>query len=377
MSVKGFRNLVALEADANGNAPATIELLRVGDWHTPWHGDFEITADDLTRFVSNFEAGVGLVEADKQAPINFGHFGSGEAAGWITRVEATEDGQVLTGHVEWTEDAAQAIKAKKWKYISPEFNPRAWPWEDPEEEFHFVNNVITAAALTNIPLFKRLKPITASRLAPKEQGVKADTSNQEGDHMTLVLDEVRVKEVTDLTDEEKTFLEESKAELTAEELTKFGIEADAEGDEEEEEEEEKPAAGGAPIDASAINAVTPEELAQLRADAKAGQEARQILAEREARDFVKTHIAAGRVKSDQLDNTVKMLLASKGSERNGLEAFIAGLPENKLLASEQGDAGKGAAEPTISDEEKALAESFGNTPEEIEEYKKSQAEAGK
>lgn len=57
---------VAIKADAQGNAPATIELLRIGDWHTPWHGDFEITMADLHEFAAYFEKGVGLVERSRR-----------------------------------------------------------------------------------------------------------------------------------------------------------------------------------------------------------------------------------------------------------------------------------------------------------------------
>ena len=91
-----------------------------------------------------------------------------KAAGWIKRirVEAVNGTAALMGDVEWTPAAVQAIKDGEWRYLSPEFNPRGYPWEDPEQEFTFVDNVLTGAALTNIPLFKKLKPITASRIPP-------------------------------------------------------------------------------------------------------------------------------------------------------------------------------------------------------------------
>ena len=127
---------------------------------------------------------------------------------------ASEDGTALLGDPDWTPAAKQAIKDGEWKYISPEFNPSSYPWEDPEQEYHFVNNVITGAALTNIPLFKKLKPI---RPPVSPTGVEASATgtsdNSKGDNMKL--EEIRAKEVADLNDEEKTFLAEHKAELTA------------------------------------------------------------------------------------------------------------------------------------------------------------------
>lgn len=60
-------------------------------------------------------------------PIDYDHatdFGRGTgapapAAGWITAIEARDDG--LWAKVEWTERAAAAIKAKEWRFISPVF----------------------------------------------------------------------------------------------------------------------------------------------------------------------------------------------------------------------------------------------------------------
>ncbi|MCO4274273.1 phage protease [Pseudarthrobacter sp. HLT3-5] len=378
MAIKGFHNLVKISADAEGNAPKTIELLRSGKWNTPWHGDFEITPEDIQQYVLNAANGVGLVAADPKVPINYGHASYDKAAAWIPRIYASDDGQALLGDPDWTPAAAQAIKDGEWKYISPEFNPTSWPWEDPEEEFRFVKNVITGAALTNIPLFKKLKPITASRLPTKV--VNADQTGNGDNHKgeTMTLEEIRAKQVAELNDEEKSFLAEHKSELTAEELKTYGLEeeAPAETPETPEVPEQKPETPTAPIEASAIKGITDEEIAQLRADAQAGIEAKKQLAENEARNFIKASITSGRVKSDQQENAVKLLLASKGEQRTALESFINALPENKLLGDEKGS-GKGEAETevVITDEEKDLGSNFGNSAEDIAAFKKSQSES--
>ena len=167
--MKGFVTKTPIKADSNGQVPSTINLLKAGTWNTPWHGDFELTGEDLEEMVANFAEGVGLVAEDEtKAPLNYGHMMADKAAGWIKRirVEAVNGTAALMGDVEWTPAAVQAIKDGEWRYLSPEFNPRGYPWEDPEQEFTFVDNVLTGAALTNIPLFKKLKPITASRIPP-------------------------------------------------------------------------------------------------------------------------------------------------------------------------------------------------------------------
>lgn len=206
--MKGFVTKAPIKADKNGNVPTTINLLKAGSWNTPWHGDFELTGDDLEEMAGHFGEGIGLVDEDeKQAPLNYGDLAGDKAAGWMKRlyVQAVNGTAALLADVEWTPAAVQAIKDGEWKYISPEFNPRGWPWEDPEQEFTFVDNVLTGAALTNIPLFKKLKPIRASRIPPftavtASQPGGGDKHNQ-GEPMKL--EDILAKQVSERTEEEK------------------------------------------------------------------------------------------------------------------------------------------------------------------------------
>lgn len=358
---KGFHNLVKIKADSTGQAPKTIELLRTGEWHTPWHGDFEITKQDLQQFAANVQAGVGLVADDPKVPLNYGHASYDKAAGWISHVYVSDDGEALLGDPEWTPAAVEAIKGGEWKYISPEFNPRDWPWEDPEEEYHFVNNVLTGAALTNIPLFKKLKPITASRIKP-EKAIKASAAGDGDKHNQgepMDLKEIRAKQVADLTEEEKTFLSENKADLTAEELSTFGLEKtddEAVNADAAKEAADKAAAEQAEADAKAAAeqaekakieasrnggvSITADRLAKLEADAQAGREARQQLDQRDAEEIVDRSIKAGQIKSGDKARWTKQLLASRGDDRKELETLLAGLPKNEIDGKELGDAGR-------------------------------------
>lgn len=45
---------------------------------------------------------------------------SGEAAGWMTRLELSEDGQALPAHVEWADGATDAIKSEEVEVHLPE-----------------------------------------------------------------------------------------------------------------------------------------------------------------------------------------------------------------------------------------------------------------
>ncbi|MFB6518587.1 phage protease [Streptomyces sp. NPDC056401] len=336
---------IQIKADTKGNLPSEIELLHTGTWNAPWHGEWETTPGDLLDYVRNFEAGIGLVEADKRAHINFDHM-AGKAAGWITSLRTSEDGFRLIGSVEWTDSGREALIKGEYCYISPEFNPRAYPWEDPEEEYHFVPNVLTAAAVTNAPLHKKLKPVMASAVKPKP--VKADSNKDKGDPMNLA--DILAKKLEERTDEEKAFVEEHKEEMTDEQRTAFDAETKddpAKGDEEELDE------NGNPVKASqkGIVTISAAELAKLKASAKAGEEANARLDRKEVEEFVSTHIAAGRIKSGEKKSTVDMLLSLKADARKNTQAFIEALPANERISgSEKGDHGADSATGTAQAE---------------------------
>lgn len=348
--MKGFVTKTPIKADANGNAPSTINLLKAGTWNTPWHGDFELTGVDLEEMATHFGEGVGLVvEAETKAPVNYGPMMGDKAAGWIKRVyvQAVDGTSALLGDVEWTPAAEQAIKDGEWRYLSPEFNPRGYPWEDPEQEFTFGDNVLTGAALTNIPLFKKLQPITASRIPPGKavkasQPVKSDNSNLKGERMNVA--DLRSKEVKDLTDEEKQFLSDNKDQLTDDERTKFGlVEAPAPEPQPEPQPEPTPepapAGDGTPVEASALKGEVSELRAQLKASRDETEALRTKIETKEIDEFLEARIKAGQIKRDQRGDWATTLLASRGAARTALETQLKELPANENIGKELGDSG--------------------------------------
>lgn len=144
-------------ADSSSVAPNVINLLKVGRWETPYHGDIELTGNDLREMVANCERGEGLVDQDREAPVIYFHEGEKIAAGWIKRVfvDVLDGVESLMGEVEWTPAGKQKLEDRELKYLSSEFNPRSYPWEDPLQAMRLVVNVITGAALTNIPLLRK------------------------------------------------------------------------------------------------------------------------------------------------------------------------------------------------------------------------------
>lgn len=363
--MNGLVTKTPIKADSNGQVPTTINLLKAGTWNTPWHGDFELSGEDLNEMVVNFDEGVGLVlEQDTKAPVNYGHLAGDKAAGWMKRlyVDAVNGAAALMADVEWTPAAEQAIKDREWSYISPEFNPRGCPWEDPEQEFTFVDNVLTGAALTNIPLFKKLKPITASRVPPSKVTAsqppdESENSNQ-GEHMKL--EDILAKQVSERSEEEKTFLGEHSADLTDEQKTQLETEvsdqatkdaADKAAEEQATKEKAEADAKAADEEAARVEAsrdgkavtINADRLAKLEADAKAGLEASRKLEEKEVDEFLTARVKAGQIKQDRKDSMAKILLASRGETRQAFEAELTNLPINASIGQELGDAGKEVA----------------------------------
>lgn len=356
---KAVQRTIKLRADKNGSVavPDSIHLMSTGHWHTPWHGAFEMTVADLGEMVTNFDLGIGLVEGSSKAPINYGHDQGGKAAGWIVKLRV--EGEELWGDIEWTPAGRKALEEGEYRYISPEWNPRDYPWENPQIEGEFVENVFCGAALTNIPLFTKLKPVMASRDAANGT---SEIKAKQGEDMDL--SEVRVKKLEELTDEEKAFLAEHKEELTDEERQAFELVDDPETPEEpetpEQEEEEapqepespeEPEAAGTPEEPDHIEgaakplSITADQLAQLQADAKAGREAKEELLRVRLEASVNEHVNRGAIKADQSTEAVEILMASTDAQRDRLVKFMASLPSNELITN--GEIGKDNATDVV------------------------------
>ncbi|MDI3211771.1 phage protease [Arthrobacter sp. AL12] len=379
---KSIRLTQRVQASVSGELPQEIELIHTGSWRTPWHGDFDVTEADIDEAVGHFDAGVYRVRGTEPLPGTLDHLGGDSPAAF--RINALRRaGDRMLAAIDWTTLGKEKIERDEYRYISVEFYPASMPFENPEVEGEMLKNVVTGATLTNDPLLKKLKPVMASARA-------GDGDKHKGETMTL--EEIRAKQVAELTDEEKAFLAEHKSELTAEELKTYGLEEDDEAakaaaakEAAEKEAADKEAADKAAAEAQEAEASQKLEasakklgidLKQLQADAKAGREAKEQLAKNEAVQFVQASVASGRVKSDQQDNAVSLLLASSGKHRTALEAFITSLPENPMLKAEAGS-GKGEAETevVITDEEKDLGSDFGNSAEDIAAFKKAQSES--
>ena len=222
--------------DAKVVIPDTIHLIPIGQWEHDVYGPILITASDIREFVQNFNAKIR-----KGVPITAGHEGFEElpAKGWIVEVEARDTG--LWGKVEWNEGGIESLSDKEFKFFSPEFYR---DYEDPQTH-QIYRNVLTGGALTKSPYFKELEAIVFSEQKLKKQ-FNTNTNMFE-------LKDLVVKDITTLTDEEKAFLKEHKAELTDEQKSALtAIIDEPETVEQKEAREKKEADDKAAADAKAI-----------------------------------------------------------------------------------------------------------------------------
>lgn len=74
---------------------------------------------------------------------------SGKAAGWFGL--EVRDGELWATNVRWTEPAADALKRREWRYMSPAFTTKG------KRILSLIN-----VAITNIPATKRLEPLMAA-----------------------------------------------------------------------------------------------------------------------------------------------------------------------------------------------------------------------
>lgn len=355
-------------ADANGELPTRIEVLQVGIWRTPYHGDFMITPDDLAEYVTNFVAGTGMVVAGIGLPIDFSHDDHKEAAGWMTKLYV--EGESLMADVDWSSSGKEALLGKRYKCFSPSFYPRGrGGWVDPEDAEHVVDNVVVGGGLTNIPLFKGLQPVMASTEGGKDNKNVLYMSVSVKEKEMQLEDVVKVPN-DELTDEQREFLTQNKDQLTDEQKQAFGFEVakkpeGGEGEEPENpENKNKAPEGGDPVEASAAQKnqqiladINSGKLAVVSTEELAGLKASQEKFERkEAADFVDEHIARGAIKADQKDTLVEQIVKADSEGRKSLESLLTNLPDNKAMQKKEGDDKQSVSASAVDDVRKKAKE---------------------
>jgi phage I-like protein len=148
-----------------------VHAMSIGKYQHPVYGELDFNPTVVQEFADSVNKRVRGIDPD----IDYDHKAKiDEAAGWVKKAEARNDGLWL--FVEWTKTAAQKIKEKAYKYFSPTFKDE---WSDARGVNH--KNVVFGGALTNRPFLKDLVPVNLSELVGEPPAVPNPT--KEGDGM--------------------------------------------------------------------------------------------------------------------------------------------------------------------------------------------------
>jgi hypothetical protein len=142
--------------------------------------DFTVTPVDLQEIIANFDAGLPLAGGGVPIDEDGIHQQRSEGAfGWIRKLEARADG--LYGGIEWGEDGLAALKAKRYKHVSPVvFLQNLNPF--PATEWMPVQgSLLFSCALTTRPYFYQQPElaVAATQCLPMEAAMGGDMGSRD------------------------------------------------------------------------------------------------------------------------------------------------------------------------------------------------------
>jgi hypothetical protein len=343
----------AITLDANGELPTRFALFVTGNWDNSVKGNFKVTLDDLKQMQSNFQEGIGFPTEDASTglAIDYKHEYYDEAAAWIKGLELQVDpkdstkGTLFANPVEWTPQGQEAIQSGRFKCVSPmgsfgTKNGKQQLWANPTNLKERFANVLEGAGLTNIPFLRGMAPIRADKLDETnpayDKVVFVYDLQQKPKEQSMNIDELRIKERTELSVPELDFLVENKEKLSAQEVTKFKLTAAAEEEGHDElstEDKETLAAikaGNKKVVDASSEIVEKTRLDALEATANEYRDEK-------IQTVLDKHIKRGALKQDQTDFWKGQLLSAADEKaRKGLEEALEALPSNELLAKTNG-----------------------------------------
>lgn len=192
------------------NKSKRVQIAKIGAFNHIIYGKFSITAADLEEMKTNFEADVRKQKIDGRPvlPFDYSHYDGDKAAGWITAL-SIESGS-LFAEVEWTPKAAEKIKNKEFRFVSPSIHS---DYKDAETGKKY-KIVLMGAALTNVPFLRDMEAIhllsegrRAAFNSLKLSGDNPDAKIKQGSNMPdfkKILEELR-----DLSPEDRKKLSEA------------------------------------------------------------------------------------------------------------------------------------------------------------------------
>lgn len=118
-------------------------------------GPFTLSADELHEFADNINAAGDKIPVDRDHAFARGR--DAPAAGWFVPGSALADENGVTAEVEWTAEAAQQIRNREYRFISPEFSFV----KRKNDGRRIPEPTLAAASLTTRPFFPEMDAIAA------------------------------------------------------------------------------------------------------------------------------------------------------------------------------------------------------------------------
>jgi len=128
-----------------------------GEWDGHWQGGFKLTAEDFERAAFIFNATKNDVLVDYEHASLNPFLGKAPAAAWIDQLQVRKDenGASLVARFKWTDTAAEHIRLKEYRYLSPTINFRTRDRVSGED----IGTSIVSVALTNTPFLDELPEV--------------------------------------------------------------------------------------------------------------------------------------------------------------------------------------------------------------------------
>lgn len=398
---------------------SSIEIMRVGKWNHPIYGEFEITNERLERFKDNFDSGIR-----KAVAIDIEHKSDEGAVGWVKELEFADG--ILMAKVEWTDEGAELIKKKKYRFFSPEFSDE---YVDSATDAEY-RDVLIGGAITNRPFFQELNELVLSdrsietyKMAelkcPECKKLMKDKAEMDshmkskhpekynlkgGDKkMALTREELKSKLVEDPNykpTEEDGVSEELLKEVTQEVADEAGNGGEGgegdEGEEGKESEEEKEAREAKEaketedkkkkkFSEKKMVQVSEKELEELRFNANAGLKAHKQLREMSVAEEVKKFTISSDNKEGVIlpkdSEKVKAFALTLGdNQRKAFFEVLSALPKGNLL-NENGSGEQNTDEPITDDPsaemDRRAKKLMSETPDKFKTYREALYEAEK
>lgn len=337
-----------------GKDTTEIQVLPIGNWKHLDYGKIKMGLKEIIEFIKNFNSHVR-----KELPITEGHPVGGKelpAIGWFKEL-LNKGREGLWAVIEWTEKGRELIEGKSYKYFSPEYYTT---YEDPETH-EIYHNVLSGGALTNRPYFKELAMVLSEQTL-----------------LSMKIEDIIKKEPSELTDEETDFIKENKDELSDDDKEKFksvleeGKEGDGDKDKDKTDldkvlekdvsdltDEDKSLLKEKQEDLSEDQKDTYEDILKeegegkegsekivqmselvvktLERNARAGVKAFAILRKKDAEKLVDSFTFSEVNKSGPIllksrDKVVEFLLSLNEKQKNEFEEILKSLPKGKLFS---------------------------------------------